>query len=28
MMWEVVYADGTANEFDKNIIWRGFPCLV
>ena len=23
MMWEVVYADGPANEFDKNIVWRG-----
>jgi hypothetical protein len=22
MMWQVVYADGTANAFDNNIIWR------
>ena len=22
MMWQVVYADGRANEFESNIIWR------
>jgi uncharacterized tellurite resistance protein B-like protein len=22
MMWEIVYADGSANEFEDNIIWR------
>ncbi len=22
MMWEIVYADGNANEFEANIIWR------
>ena len=27
MMWEVVYADGPANEFDKNIIWRAADLL-
>ena len=27
MMWEVVYADGHANEFDKNIVWRGADLL-
>jgi uncharacterized tellurite resistance protein B-like protein len=27
MMWEVVYADGYANEFDKNIIWRAADLL-
>jgi uncharacterized tellurite resistance protein B-like protein len=27
MMWEVVYADGQANEFDKNIIWRAADLL-
>jgi uncharacterized tellurite resistance protein B-like protein len=27
MMWEVVYADGHANEFDKNIIWRAADLL-
>jgi len=27
MMWEVVYADGTANDFDKNIIWRAADLL-
>jgi uncharacterized tellurite resistance protein B-like protein len=27
MMWEVAYADGTANDFDKNIIWRAADLL-
>ena len=27
MMWEVVYADGHVNEFDKNIIWRAADLL-
>ena len=27
MMWEVVYADGFANEYDKNIIWRAADLL-
>ena len=27
MMWEVEYADGTANDFDKNIIWRAADLL-
>ena len=27
VMWEVVYADGPANEFDKNIIWRAADLL-
>jgi uncharacterized tellurite resistance protein B-like protein len=27
MMWEVVYADGPANEFDKNIVWRAADLL-
>jgi uncharacterized tellurite resistance protein B-like protein len=27
MMWEIVYADGHANEFDKNIIWRAADLL-
>src|SRR5262249_18931073 len=27
MMWQVVYADGTANDFDKNIIWRAADLL-
>jgi len=26
MMWEVVYADGNANEFEANIIWRAATC--
>ena len=26
-MWQVVYADGIANEFDKNIIWRAADLL-
>jgi uncharacterized tellurite resistance protein B-like protein len=27
MMWEVVYADGHANEFETNIIWRAADLL-
>ena len=27
MMWEVAYADGPADEFDKNIIWRAADLL-
>jgi uncharacterized tellurite resistance protein B-like protein len=27
MMWEVVYADGAANEYDKNIIRRAADLL-
>ena len=27
MMWEVVYADGHANEFDANVIWRAADLL-
>lgn len=27
MMWEVVYADGHANEFEANIIWRAADLL-
>ena len=27
MMWEVVYADGNANEFEANIIWRAADLL-
>jgi uncharacterized tellurite resistance protein B-like protein len=27
MMWQVVYADGPATEFDKNIIWRAADLL-
>jgi len=27
MMWEVVYADGQANEYDTNIIWRAADLL-
>jgi uncharacterized tellurite resistance protein B-like protein len=27
MMWEVVYADGHANEFDTNVIWRAADLL-
>jgi uncharacterized tellurite resistance protein B-like protein len=26
-MWQVVYADGIANDFDKNIIWRAADLL-
>ena len=27
MMWEVAYADGNADEFDANIIWRAADLL-
>jgi len=27
MMWEVVYADGHANEFEANIVWRAADLL-
>ena len=27
MMWEIVYADGNANEFEANIIWRAADLL-
>jgi uncharacterized tellurite resistance protein B-like protein len=27
MMWEIVYADRTVNEFEENIIWRGADLL-
>ena len=27
MMWEVVYADGQANEFEANVIWRAADLL-
>ena len=27
MMWEIVYADGHANEFEANIIWRAADLL-
>ena len=27
MMWEVAYADGPADEFEKNIIWRAADLL-
>jgi uncharacterized tellurite resistance protein B-like protein len=27
MMWEVVYADGHANEFEANVIWRAADLL-
>lgn len=27
MMWKIAYADGTANEFDQNIIWRAADLL-
>jgi uncharacterized tellurite resistance protein B-like protein len=27
MMWQVVYADGHAKDFDKNIIWRAADLL-
>jgi hypothetical protein len=22
MMWEIIYADGRANEFESNLMWR------
>jgi uncharacterized tellurite resistance protein B-like protein len=27
MMWEIVYADQSVNEFEENIIWRGADLL-
>jgi uncharacterized tellurite resistance protein B-like protein len=27
MMWEIVYADRSVNEFEENIIWRGSDLL-
>jgi uncharacterized tellurite resistance protein B-like protein len=27
MMWEIVFADGNANEFEANIIWRAADLL-
>jgi uncharacterized tellurite resistance protein B-like protein len=27
MMWETVYADGSANEFEDNIVWRAADLL-
>ena len=27
MMWEIIYADGTANEFEENIVWRAADLL-
>ncbi len=27
MMWETAYADGTANEFEDNIVWRAADLL-
>jgi uncharacterized tellurite resistance protein B-like protein len=27
MMWEVVYADGSANEYEANLIWRAADLL-
>jgi len=27
MMWEIVYADGSVNEFEHNIIWRAADLL-
>jgi uncharacterized tellurite resistance protein B-like protein len=27
MMWEVIYADGSVNEFEDNIIWRAADLL-
>jgi uncharacterized tellurite resistance protein B-like protein len=27
MMWQIVYADGIANEFEANIIWRAADLL-
>lgn len=27
MMWEIVYADGKANEFEDNVIWRAADLL-
>jgi uncharacterized tellurite resistance protein B-like protein len=27
MMWEIIYVDGSANEFENNIIWRAADLL-
>ena len=27
MMWELVYADGQANEFEDNVVWRAADLL-
>ena len=27
MMWEIIYVDGDANEFENNIIWRAADLL-
>jgi uncharacterized tellurite resistance protein B-like protein len=27
MMWQIVYADGTATEFEDNLIWRAADLL-
>jgi len=27
MMWELVYADGSVNEFEENVIWRAADLL-
>jgi len=28
MMWELVYADGQANEFEDNVVWRAADLLA
>ena len=28
MMWEIIYADGSVNEFESNIIWRAADLLA
>jgi uncharacterized tellurite resistance protein B-like protein len=27
MMWEIVYADGRASEFESNLVWRAADLL-
>jgi uncharacterized tellurite resistance protein B-like protein len=27
MMWEIAYADGTATEFEDNVVWRAADLL-
>jgi uncharacterized tellurite resistance protein B-like protein len=27
MMWEIIYVDGSVNEFENNIIWRAADLL-
>jgi uncharacterized tellurite resistance protein B-like protein len=27
MMWEIIYADGRANEFESNLMWRAADLL-